>query len=127
MEVLMRAYSIRFRQEVIALYEQGKQTAEVAELMGCCKPWARGLKQQLRETGTIEPKKPVRRSQRIYGDADEAKVRELLSQRPDATLAEIIAHLGKKISPGNVSRALRRMDLPRKKSQRMPPNRIAPM
>lgn len=60
----MRPYSIRFREEVIALYDEGKQTAEVAELMGCCRPWARGLKQRLRETGSIEPTKPVRKSQR---------------------------------------------------------------
>jgi len=123
----MHAYAMSFRQEVIALYEEGRPTAEVAELMGCCRPWARGLKQRLRETGSIEPSKPVRKSQRTYDDADEAKLRALLGEKPDATLAEIIAHVGKKIAPGNVSRALRRMDLPRKKSPRTPQSRIDPM
>lgn len=120
----MRAYSIRFREEVIALYDQGKQTAEVAELMGCCRPWAGGLKQRLREIGSIEPTRPVRKSQRIFDDSDEVRIRALIARKPDATLAEVIAHLGKKIAPGNVSRALGRMGLPRKKSPRTPPSRI---
>jgi transposase len=123
MEVLM-VYSMAFRQEVIVLYEQGKQTAEVAELMGCCKPWARGLKQRLRETGTIAPKTPVRKSQRKFDADDEAKIRALLKDKPDATLLEIIEHVGKPIAAGNVSRALARMGLPRKKSARTRRSRI---
>lgn len=121
----MRAYSMDFRERVVALYDEGHETAEVCEMMGCCKPWARGLKQRLRETGSIAPKTPVRKSQRVYDEADEAKIRGLLSEKPDATLAEIIAHIGKKIAPGNVSRALARMDLPRKKSPRTPANSSA--
>lgn len=119
----MRAYSLDFRERVIALYDEGHETAEVCEAMGCCKPWARGLKQQLRETGSVAPRTPVRKSQRIYDEADEAKLRALLSRKPDATLAEIVAHVGKKIAPGNVSRALARMGLPRKKSPSMPASR----
>jgi len=119
----MRAYSMDFRERVIVLYDEGLQTAEVCEAMGCCKPWARGLKQQLRETGCIAPRTPVRKSQRVYDEADEAKVRALLSGKPDATLAEIITHIGKTIAPGNVSRALARMGLPRKQSPRTPASR----
>lgn len=116
----MRPYSMDFRQRVIALYDKGMQTGEIAEVMGCCKPWARGLKQRLRETGSIAPAIPLRKSQRVYDDADQARIRLLLIEKPDATLAEIIEHIGKKISAGNVSRLLSRMGLPRKKSPRMP-------
>ena len=123
----MQAYSMDFRRRVIALYDEGMQTAEIAEVMGCCKPWARGLKQRLRETGSIAPTTPVRRSQRKYDDADEQKIRLLLKSKPDATLAEIIEHIGKKIAQGNLSRLLSRMNLPRKKSPPMPANRIVRM
>lgn len=123
----MQAYSMDFRQRVIALYDEGMQTGEIAEVMGCCKPWARGLKQRLRETGSIAPTTPVRKSQRKYDDVDEQKIRQLLEQKPDATLAEIIQHVGKKVAPGNLSRLLNRMGLPRKKSPLTPVNRIVRM
>jgi transposase len=119
----MQAYSMDFRQRVIELYDEGMQTAEVAEVMGCCKPWARKLKQRLRETGSIAPMTPVRKSQRVYDQGDEMKIEALLAQRPDATLREIIDHIGKKISLGNACRALARMGLKRKKSPRTPANR----
>lgn len=122
----MQAYPLAYRQEVIELYEQGKKTAEIAELMRCSKPWARGLKQQLRETGSILPRRPVRKtSSATYDEQDQARLRVLLAQKPDATLAEIIAHIGKPIAKGNVSRTLKRMGLPRKKSPPMPASRIA--
>lgn len=123
----MQAYSMDFRQRVIELYDEGMQTAEIAEVMGCCKPWARGLKQRLRETGSIAPTTPVRKSQRKYNDEDEQKIRQLIEQKPDATLAEIIKHVGKEVAPGNLSRLLNRMGLPRKKSQRTPASRIVRM
>lgn len=123
----MQAYSMDFRQRVIALYDEGMQTGEIAEVMGCCKPWARGLKQRLRETGSIAPTTPVRKSQRKYDDVDEQKIRQLLEQKPDATLAEIIQHIGKEIAQGNLSRLLSRMGLPRKKSPLTPVNRIVRM
>lgn len=123
----MRAYSMDFRERVIALYDEGMQTGEISEVMGCCKPWARGLKQRLRETGSIAPTTPVRKSQRKYDDADEQKIRRLLAHKPDATLAEIIEHIGKKIAKGNLCRLLSRMGLPRKKSPPMQASRIVRM
>jgi hypothetical protein len=61
-----------------------------------------------------------RGDQRTYGDEDEAKIRELIKSRPDATLAEVAEALAKPASLATVSRTLGRLDLPRKKS---PPTR----
>ena len=61
--------------------------------------------------------------QRTYGDADEARIRELIRARPDATLAEVAQALAKPASPATVSRTLKRLQLPRKKSPRTRPSR----
>ena len=122
----MKAYSMDFRQRVAALYEQGYETSEVVEAMGCSASWARRLKQRLRETGTLEPITPTRPDQRTYGDEDEQKIRELIAAKPDATLAEVADAIGKPASQSTVSRTLDRLELPRKKSPRTRPSGTAP-
>src|SRR2546421_5717337 len=121
----MRAYSMDFRQRVAALYEQGCETSEVVEAMGCSASWARRLKQRLRERGTLAPVTPTRPDQRTYGDEDEAKIRALIKSKPDVTLAEVAAAIGKPASAATVSRTLKRLELPRKKSPRTPPSGTA--
>jgi transposase len=105
------------------LYDQGHETAEVCEMMGCCPAWARRLKQRRRERGTLEPRKPKRPDQRTYDEADEQKIRQLIQQKPDATLAEVVAALGKPAHLCTASRTLERLGLPRKKSPAMPASR----
>lgn len=61
--------------------------------------------------------------QRRYDDADEQAIRELIKRKPDATLAEVAEAMGKAVHPGTVSRTLTRLNLPRKKSPRTPPNK----
>jgi transposase len=99
----------------------------VAETHDCSESWVRRVTQQWRETGRLAPRSTARTDdQRTYDDADEAKIRVLIKERPDATLAEVAAAMGKPVSPGTVSRTLKRLDLPRKKSRRTPPSGNAP-
>lgn len=121
---MAQAYSMDMRTRVMELYDEGLQTAEVVEAMGCSPSFARRLKQRRRESGSIEPKKPKRPDQRTYDDADEQTIRQLIKQRPDATLAEVVQALGKTAHICTASRTLDRLDLPRKKSQSTPVNRI---
>ena len=118
------AYSMDFRRAVAAAYQECGSSAEVAEQFGCCESWVRQLIQRQRETGTLEPLQRKLPDQRAYDDADEQKIRELIKEKPDATLAEVAALLAKPVHICTVSRTLDRLGLPRKKSPRTPPSRI---
>ena len=120
-------YSMDFRRAVAAAHDACGSSAEVAEAFGCSESWVRRLIQHRRDRGTIEPLSTARRGdQRAYDDADELAIRALIKRRPDATLAEVAAAIGKPAHPATVSRTLARLDLPRKKSRRTPPSRTAP-
>ena len=119
------AYSMDLRRRVAQSHEESGSSADVADQYHCSESWVRRLTQTLRERGTLEPLTSARRAdQRAYNDADELTIRELIRHKPDATLAEVIEAIGKPVHPGTVSRTLKRMNLPRKKSPRTPPNKI---
>ena len=120
------AYSMDYRIAVAGAYDECESSAEVAEQFGCSESWVRRLIQQRRERGTLEPLSSARHDdQRIYNDADEQKICDLIKVKPDVTLAEVAEALNKPAHPATVSRTLKRLNLPRKKSPRMPPSRIA--
>lgn len=119
------AYSMDYRMAVARAYDECESSIEVAEQFGCSASWVRRLIQQRRVRGTLEPLPSARHDdQRIYDDADERKIRELIKVKPDATLAEVAEALNKPAHPATVSRTLARLNLPRKKSPRMPLSRI---
>ena len=121
------AYSMDYRVAAARAYDECGSSVEVAEQFGCSASWVRRLVQRRRERGTLGPGSSARRGdQRAYDDADEAKIRELIKSRPDATLAEVAEALAKPASPASVSRTLKRLDLPRKKSPRTPPSGAGP-
>jgi transposase len=121
------AYSMDFRERVAAAHAASGSSAEVAEAYACSASWVRRLVQRQRETGGLAPRSTARvGDQRAYDDADEAKIRALIAQQPDATLAEVAAAIGKPACPGTVCRTLARLDLPRKKSRRTRPSGSGP-
>ena len=46
---------MRVRERIIALYDEGEQTSEIAERTGYCPAAIRRVKQRQRERGTLEP------------------------------------------------------------------------
>jgi transposase len=121
------AYSMDFRERVARAHQESGSSAEVAETHDCSESWVRRLTQQQRETGSLASKSTARTDdQRAYNDKDEAAIRKLIKRKPDATLAEVAAAIGKLACAGTVSRTLARMKLPRKKSRRTPPSGTAP-
>jgi transposase len=115
------AYSMDYREAVARAYDECGSSIEVAGQFGCSGSWVRRLIQGRCERGTLRPGSSARPDdQRTYGDADEAKIRELIRSRPDATLAEVARALGKPAGLATVSRTLTRLGLPRKKSPRTP-------
>jgi transposase len=110
------------------MYDECGSSIEVAEQFGCSESWVRRLIQHFRERGTLQPLTTARHDdQRSYDDADERMIRELIRNKPDATLAEVAEAIGKPAHPGTVSRTLSRLNLPRKKSPRTPPSKTGRM
>jgi transposase len=112
------AYSMDFRQRVAAAHAESGSSAEVAEAFGCSEAWVRRLTQRLRERGTPAPRSTARTDdRRAYDDADEAEIRALIKDRPDATLAGVAAAVGKPAPLGAVSRTHARAAAPRAKKK----------
>jgi transposase len=120
-------YDMDYRRAVAAAHDECGSSAEVAEQFGCSASWVRRLIQHRRDRGTLAPRSTARPDdQRTYTDADEATIRALIRDKPDATLAEVAAALGKPAAESTVSRALKRLGLPRKKSRRTRPSSAGP-
>jgi transposase len=118
---------MEFRQRVAQEHDESGSSKEVAKENQCSESWVRKLIQNRRERGTLEPLTTARHGdQHTYDDADERAIRELIKNKPDATLVEVAEAIGKPVHIGTVSRTLKRMNLPRKKSPRTPPSKIAP-
>ena len=57
------------------------------------------MTQQKRETGDLTPLSTARTdNQRAYNDKDEKTIRKLIQKKPDATLAEVAAAIGKRVN-----------------------------
>ena len=116
----MKAYSMDFRQRVIADSDAGLSKTQVARKYRVSASWVRRLKQHRRERGEIAPRPRGRRRWRF----DRQRLRELVSQRPDATLAELREALGAQVALSSIWYALRKLKLSYKKSRSAPPSRI---
>ena len=115
-------YSQDLRSRVLAAYDRGMPTRQVAEVFEVSPAWARRLKQRRRETGETAP--------RPMGGAtvvkiDMARLAELVRQQPDATLRELRDRLGGVCGEPAVCMALKRLGLSFKKRRSMPRNRTA--
>jgi transposase len=116
-------YSQDLRDRVLAAYDRGMPTKQIA-LMFCVSPaWARGIKQRRRETGQT--------TSRPMGGAtvikiDRARLAELVKEQPDATLKELRDRLGIQCAESAICMALQKLGLSFKKRRSMPPSKIAP-
>jgi len=122
----MARYPAMVRKRIVELYEQDYTTAEIAEVFGVCESGVRRVRQRLRERGTLEP--PPRtcgRKPAMTPDV-ERRVREHVATRPDATREEIRSALGLGVSLQSISRWLKRLGLPLKKSHSAPRSRTGP-
>jgi transposase len=119
----MESYSIDLRAKVLAAYDRGKQTKEIAEMFGVSTAWARRVKQRRREHGELAPRPRVGKH---HIKIDRTRLAELVRAQPDATLAELRDRLGVECSISAVWHALRQLGLSFKKSPSTPRSRTAP-
>ena len=118
------AYAQDLRDRVLAAYDRGMPTLEIAELFQVSKAWARRVKQRRREYGETRP--------RAGGGArvvkiDAERLRQLVAEQPDATVRELHQRLGCDCCESAVGLALDRLGLSFKKRRSLPASRIAPM
>jgi transposase len=51
----MKAIPVAIRERILALYDQGRSTAEIAASFGYCVAAVRRVRQHFKERGTLEP------------------------------------------------------------------------
>ena len=124
----MKPYSLDLREKILRAYDEhrGSQRA-LAALFGVSRAFVEKLIQRRRSTGQIAPR-PYAGGRKLSCDqAALVVVRQVLQEQTDATLAELCEQLGQRrrlwVSVSTMSRLLRRLGLPRKKSRFTPPNR----
>ena len=117
------SYSTDLRQRVLAAYDRGMQTKQVAEQFQISPAWARRVKQRRRERGEVGPR-PRGGARGIKIDREE--LARLVRQQPDATLVELRQRLGIGCSLSGLCVALKKMALPFKKKHSTRPSRTGP-
>ena len=111
----MKAYSMDLRERVLEDCDGGMETRQVAVKYRVSESWIRRLKQRRRETGETAPRPSCNRRPAKWLTHAE-RIKELIGQKPDATLRELAAELNHALSGQTLSRALRKLGLALKKS-----------
>ena len=124
----MKTYSMDLRQRVVDAWDQKTGTQpEIARRFNVSVDWVKKLLRQRRRTGSIAPqKRGGRKPPKFTGERLE-RLRELVEQKPDATLEELLEATGVSASIMAVSRALQRLGFTFKKSRYGRRSKIVPM
>ncbi len=117
-------YSQDLRDRILAAYERGMETPQIAETFAVSQSWARRVRQVWRETGRTTP---LPRGGATIIKIDLERLGELVREQPDATLRELRDRLGVECSEAAICLALKRLGFTFKKRQSMRPSRIDPM
>jgi len=117
-------YSQDLRDRVLAAYDRGMPTRQIADVFGVSPAWARRLKQRRRETGETAPR-PMGGATVIK--IDRVRLAALVRERPDATLKELRESLDVRCAESSVCVALKKLGLSFKKRRSMRRSRIVRM
>jgi transposase len=123
----MQPYSQDLRERVVRACDEGRGTRrQIADLFGVSTAWIRRLLQRRRDTGSFaaKPHAGGPPPKMDAGHCDRLAV--LVTQQPDATLAELRDRLEVAVHLSTVARALDRLGLTVKKKSCTPPSRTAP-
>ncbi len=105
----MRAIPVPLRKRILELYGQGKSTQEIARFAGFCVAAVRRVRQQFRERRTLEPQTYRCGRKTLLTPERKQRLRELLAEQPDATLAELGARLDRPFRTSTIDLWLRRL------------------
>lgn len=118
------AYSQDLRDRVLAARDKGIKTKEVARLFAVSASWVRRVIQRRREHGETSPRP---RGGATVVKIDPQRLRELVRQKPDATIRELRESLGVPCAESGVAKALKRLRLSFKKRRSTRRSRTARM
>jgi transposase len=107
--VLMRAMPVPMRKRILQLYEQGKSTREISEFLGFCVAAVRRVRQRFRRRGTLELQTHLCGRKTLLTAERKERLRRLLSQQPDATLAELGARMDRPFRTSTIDLWLRQL------------------
>ena len=108
------SYDIKFRQRALAYWDAGHSKKETAAVFQVGTTTLQKWKSQLKETGTLAPKK----RRETWRKLEPSKLKAYLEHHPDAYLREIAEEFA--CSDVAVLKALRRMSISRKKNHTLP-------
>lgn len=125
----MKPYSKDLRLRVLAAVDRGMPRKKISETFGVSEPTIRRYLKLRRETGGVDPRPPSGPPAR-KGRALEAALPSQVARNPDLTLEEhrelFEDETGTEASTASVSRALKRLGLPLKKSPSRPKSATKP-
>ena len=107
--VFMRAIPIPMRRRILQLYEREKSTREIAEFLGFCVAAVRRVRQQFRQRGTLQPQTHLCGRKTLLTEERKERLRRLLSQQADATLAELGARMDRSFGTSTIDLWLRQL------------------
>jgi transposase len=112
----MKAYSEDLRTRILDTVQRGEGSVrQIARRFLVSVSFVTGLLQLHRSTDSLEPRPHGGGNPPALGPDDLEQLRELIQKQPDATLEELRQRLGASCSLMTISRALRKLRLPRKK------------
>ena len=115
------SYSQDLRDRVLAARDRGLKTKQVANLFKVSGSWVRRVMQRRREHAETRPRS---RGGATVIKIDMQRLGELVTQQPDATIAQLHRRLGVCCSESAVGMALQRLGLSFKKRRCMRRNGI---
>lgn len=125
---MAKAYSNDLRRKLLEAHDRGEGSLqELAEQFGVSAPWAWKISSQRRRTGQMERVEQRHGPRSRVTEAVEGRLRSLVRERPDRTLAELQRGLwegaGVRFSSQHLWRVLGRMGLRLKKNRSTPRNK----
>ena len=112
----MQAIPLPVRERILQLYERGKSTREIAEFLGFRIAAVRRVRQQFQERGTLQPQTHLCGRNTLLTAERKERLQKLLSEQPDATLAELGASMDRPFRTSTVDLWLRQLGWTYKKN-----------
>ena len=107
----MRAIAVPIRQRIIQLYERGKSTRDISEFCGFCVAAVRRVRQLFQQRGTLQPQTHLCGRKTLLTAARQARLRKLVADQPDATLAELGQRMDRQFGTSTMDLWFRRLGL----------------
>ncbi len=116
-------YAQDLRDRVLAAYDRGMKTKQIADTFQVSPAWARRVKQRRRDHGETTPR-PMGGATVVKIDLN--RLAQLVREQPDATLEELARRLDCGCGASAICMALKRMKITFKKRRSTPRSRTVP-